>query len=44
MTAVLTIISGMDPHMISWDCLDKFWVGFVEVGFTRLCVGHGKTP
>jgi hypothetical protein len=42
-----TVMSGMDPHMISetWDgfCL-SFWLGHVEVGFTRLWVGHGETP
>jgi hypothetical protein len=45
-TAVLTVMSGMDPHMISWN-LRRVWfglVGFVEVGFFRLWVGHGETP
>jgi hypothetical protein len=45
-TAVLTIMSGMDPHIISWN-LRWVWfglVGFVEVGFFRLWVGHGETP
>jgi hypothetical protein len=43
-TAVLTVMSGMDPHMISWNL---GWVGFVwlvEVDFIRLWVGHGVTP
>jgi hypothetical protein len=45
-TAVLTVMSGMDPHMISWN-LRWVWfglVGFVEVGFFRLWVGHSETP
>jgi hypothetical protein len=45
-TAVLTVVSGMDPHMISWN-LRWVWfglIGFVEVGFLRLWVGHGETP
>jgi hypothetical protein len=36
----------MDPHMISgtWDGFWlSFWLGHVEVGFTRLWVGHGET-
>jgi hypothetical protein len=44
--AVLTVISDMDPHMISWN-LRWVWfglVGFVEVGFIRLWVGHSETP
>jgi hypothetical protein len=43
-TARLTVMSGMDPHMISWN-LRWVWfglVGFVEVGFFRLWVGHGE--
>jgi hypothetical protein len=46
-TAVLTVMSGMDPHMISgtWDGFWlSFWLGRVEVGFTRLWVSHGETP
>jgi hypothetical protein len=46
-TVVLTVMSGMDPHMISgtWDGFWlSFWLGHVEVGFTRLWVGHGETP
>jgi hypothetical protein len=45
--AVLTVMSGMDPHMISWNLR---WVSFglvgwfVEVDFIRLWVGHGVTP
>jgi hypothetical protein len=43
-TAVLTVMSGMDPHMISWN-LRCVWFGcLVEVGFIRLWVGHGETP
>jgi hypothetical protein len=43
---MLTVMSDLDPHMISgiWD---GFWligfVGFVEVGFFRLWVGHCET-
>jgi hypothetical protein len=46
-TVVLTVMSGMDPHMISWNLK---WVGFVwfgwlvKVDFIRLWVGHGVTP
>jgi hypothetical protein len=43
-TAVLMVMSGMDPHMISWN-LRWVWfglVGFVEVGFFRLWVGHSE--
>jgi hypothetical protein len=44
---MLTIMSGMDPHMISgnlgWVLL-SFWLGYVKVGFVRLWVGHGETP
>jgi hypothetical protein len=40
-TAVLMVMSGMDPHMISGN--PRFgW--FVEVDFIRLWVGHGVTP
>jgi hypothetical protein len=42
-TAVLTVMSGMDPHMISWN-LRWVWFGWVvEVDFIRVCVGHGVT-
>jgi hypothetical protein len=43
---MLTLMSGMDPHMISWN-LRWVWfglVGFVEVGFFRLWVDHGENP
>jgi hypothetical protein len=46
MTAMLTVMSGMDPHMISetWDGFWlSFWLGRVDVGFTKLWVGHGET-
>jgi hypothetical protein len=46
-TTVLTVMSGMDPHMISGNLrwvLVKSLVGFVELGFIRLWVGHGETP
>jgi hypothetical protein len=45
--AVLTVMSGMDPHMISgtWD---GFWVkslvGLCRSGFIRLLIGHDATP
>jgi hypothetical protein len=45
-TVVLTVMSDMDPHMISekpgWVFV-KSRLGCVEVGFIRLCVGHGET-
>jgi hypothetical protein len=46
-TVVLTVISGMDPHMVSetWDgFLIKSLVGLCRSGFIRLLVGHGETP
>jgi hypothetical protein len=46
-TAVLTIMSGMDLHMISGNLgwvFVKSWLGCVKVGFIRLWVGHGETP
>jgi hypothetical protein len=45
-TAVLMVMSGMDPHMISENLgwvFDKSWLGCVEMGFIRLWVGHGET-
>jgi hypothetical protein len=45
-TIVLTVMSGMDPHMISGTCdglLVKSLVGSCRSGFTRLWVGHGET-
>jgi hypothetical protein len=45
-TAVITVMSGMDPHMISGNLVWVFvksWLGCVEVGFIRLWVGHGET-
>jgi hypothetical protein len=44
---MLTVMSGMDPHMISGNLgwvFVKSWLGCVEVGFIRLWVGHGETP
>jgi hypothetical protein len=44
-TAVLTVMSGMDPHMIRWN-LRCVWVWFgwlVEVDLIRWWVGHGAT-
>jgi hypothetical protein len=45
--AMLTVMSDMDPHMISgtWDgLLVKSLVGLCRSGFTRLWIGHGETP
>jgi hypothetical protein len=46
-TVVLTVMSGMDPHMIRWN-LRFVWFGlagwFVKVDLVRLWVGHGVTP
>jgi hypothetical protein len=45
--AVLTVMSVMDPHMISenlgWVFI-KSWLGCVDVGLIRLWVGHSETP
>jgi hypothetical protein len=44
---MLTVMSGMYPHMISENLgwvLVKSWLGCVEVDFIRLWVGHGVTP
>jgi hypothetical protein len=46
-TVVLTVMSGMDPHMIRWNLrwVGLDWLGwFVEVDFIRFWVGHGVTP
>jgi hypothetical protein len=44
--AVLTVMSSMDPHMISGNPrFGLVWFGwFVEVDLIRLWVGHGETP
>jgi hypothetical protein len=44
-TVVLTVMSGMDPHLISGNTgFDLVWFGWVvEVDFIRLSVGHGET-
>jgi hypothetical protein len=46
-TTVLTVMTGMDPHMISenlgWVFV-KTWLGCVEVGFISLWVDLGETP
>jgi hypothetical protein len=45
-TAMLTVMSDMDPHMISgtWNgCLVRSLVGTCQSGFTSLWVGHGDT-
>jgi hypothetical protein len=44
--AVLMVMSGMDPHMISGNLGWVFvmsWLGCVKVCFIRLWVGHGET-
>jgi hypothetical protein len=44
---VLTVMNGINPHMISGDLglvFAKSWRGCVEVGFIRLWVSHGETP
>jgi hypothetical protein len=46
-TAMLTVMSGMDPHMISGNLgwvFVKSRLGCVEVGFIRLWVSHGENP
>jgi hypothetical protein len=44
-TAVLTVMSGMDPHMISGNTgFGLVWFGWVvKVDFIRLWVSHGET-
>jgi hypothetical protein len=46
-TDVLTVMSGMDPYMISGNLgwvFAKSWLGCVEVGSITLWVSHGETP
>jgi hypothetical protein len=46
-TTAFTVMSGMDPHMISGNLgwvMVKSWAGCVDVGFIRLWVVHGDTP
>jgi hypothetical protein len=46
-TAVLTVMSSMDHHIISWNLRWVWFVWFswaVEVDFIRVWVGHGVTP
>jgi hypothetical protein len=45
-TVVLTVLSGMDPHMISGNTgmgNGDVLVGYVKVNFITLWVGHGET-
>jgi hypothetical protein len=48
-TAVLMVMSGMDPHMIRWN-LRWVWFGWlwfgwlVKVDLIGWWVGHGETP
>jgi hypothetical protein len=40
------VMNDMDPHMISRNTgmvMVMFWLGYVEVDFIRLWVGHGET-
>jgi hypothetical protein len=44
---MLTVMSGMEPHMISGNVgwvLVKSWLDCVEVSFFSLWVSHGETP
>jgi hypothetical protein len=44
---MLTVMSGMDPHMISENLgwvLVQSWLACVKVSFIRLWVGNGETP
>jgi hypothetical protein len=43
-TAVLMVMSGIDPHMISWNLRLVRFGWLVEVDLIRLWVGHGETP
>jgi hypothetical protein len=46
-TAMFSVMSGMNPHMISGTrdrLLVKSFVGLCQSGFTRLWVGHGEIP
>jgi hypothetical protein len=46
-TVMLTVMSGMDPHMISgnlgWVFIVRSSLGCVEVDFIRLWVSHSET-
>ncbi len=44
-TTMLIVMSGMDPHMISWN-LDGFGLVWLvcRSGLFMLWVGHGETP
>jgi hypothetical protein len=42
-TAMLTVMSGMDPHMISGNPGFGWFGWFVEVDLIRLWVDHGET-
>jgi hypothetical protein len=45
-TVVFTVMSGMDPQMISgnlgWVSVNS-WLGCIEVGFIRMWVSHSET-
>jgi hypothetical protein len=44
---MLRVMSGMEPHLISWNLrwVWLVWFGwFVEVDLIRWWVGHGVTP
>jgi hypothetical protein len=39
---VLTVMSGMDPHMISWN-LRLVWIGFGWDGLSKwICLRYGS--
>jgi hypothetical protein len=46
-TVMITVLSGMDPHMISenlgWVFV-KYWLGCFKVSFIRSWVSHSETP
>jgi hypothetical protein len=45
-TIILTVMSDMDPHIISGNLgwvLVKSWLGCLDVGLIRLWVGHVET-
>jgi hypothetical protein len=45
-TAMLTVMSAMNPHIICGNLgwvLVMSWLGCVEVDFFRLWFGHGET-
>jgi hypothetical protein len=46
-TAMLTVMSDMEPHMISGNLgwvMVKYWAGLYQRGIIWLWVSHGETP